>query len=585
MPWNVLDIAPTRDEREIRRAYARLLKTRQHENNPAYFETLRRAYEHAIWLCRQEAEEVESLAVPEPACRHDTVSPEENAPADPPARESQPDPEPEREPDPELLAERAYREAQFVQLNDALRALDEAFAATGPRDAGATLSAWHVLREHPLLQRLDVREQASEVVADMIARRWPASAEVWPLAVQQFGWEPPTSHDQGPLADALRWLFDEHEGGEGRLEQLRDAYRSANPHPDTVLSRKENELRRHLRFGWSRGERNVMRRFVADIDALNLWRHFEHQAEALAWWQRALNTPRLSKRHMLPILIGLLPALTDPLQWKAWLPLLVCFAGVGLWHGGVLAWHRWRLTRGPLFNPAKAWVRLGSPALLTIGILINCLAAALQAPLLIFAGVALTAASAAWAWAWLAPRSRIRFMDDRELLRFGLTFLVVLAVFAACFRPVVDDGSDNTLALRVVFGCAMALWALVGAVPALQEYESLWPRLARVRIEYGIAAASVVLLVLHFYKANADAVQDVLCSLDVLLLLFGWACALQRDWAMRGNGFWVYVVSLTLVRAISTGVRGDGFAPPAMAAMLGVALFASVVEMMSPRGR
>ncbi|MDR3351854.1 MAG: hypothetical protein LBO00_02325 [Zoogloeaceae bacterium] len=50
MPWGVLGIAPTADARAIRRAYARLLKTRQHEEDPDFFNRLREAYETALTL-------------------------------------------------------------------------------------------------------------------------------------------------------------------------------------------------------------------------------------------------------------------------------------------------------------------------------------------------------------------------------------------------------------------------------------------------------------------------------------------------------------------------------------------------------
>jgi hypothetical protein len=67
MPWGVLGIAPTADARAVRRAYARLLKTRQHEEDPDFFNRLREAYETALTLAairetQAEADECPSIS-------------------------------------------------------------------------------------------------------------------------------------------------------------------------------------------------------------------------------------------------------------------------------------------------------------------------------------------------------------------------------------------------------------------------------------------------------------------------------------------------------------------------------------------
>jgi len=63
MPWLILNISPTSDERAIKRAYAARLKQTRPEDDPSGFATLREAFEFALHLARQWREQ-EALAQP-----------------------------------------------------------------------------------------------------------------------------------------------------------------------------------------------------------------------------------------------------------------------------------------------------------------------------------------------------------------------------------------------------------------------------------------------------------------------------------------------------------------------------------------
>lgn len=69
-PWTLLGIAPTREEREIKRAYTRLLRLRPPETDPAGFQSLREAYEAALFLARFQGSPEAAppdIPVPDPA--------------------------------------------------------------------------------------------------------------------------------------------------------------------------------------------------------------------------------------------------------------------------------------------------------------------------------------------------------------------------------------------------------------------------------------------------------------------------------------------------------------------------------------
>ncbi len=63
--WSTLGLIPTADDREIRRAYARLLKTTRPEEDPEAFQALRTAFEEAMWQASELARQPVAAARPE----------------------------------------------------------------------------------------------------------------------------------------------------------------------------------------------------------------------------------------------------------------------------------------------------------------------------------------------------------------------------------------------------------------------------------------------------------------------------------------------------------------------------------------
>ena len=74
-PWALLGIAPTRQARDIKRAYAARLKTVRPDDDPAGFQALRQAYEWALARCEGQAPQppVVHLQIAQPLPVHTLV--------------------------------------------------------------------------------------------------------------------------------------------------------------------------------------------------------------------------------------------------------------------------------------------------------------------------------------------------------------------------------------------------------------------------------------------------------------------------------------------------------------------------------
>jgi hypothetical protein len=215
MPWHILDIAPTADEREIRRAYARQLKSRQHEDDAEFFSRLRWAYETALTWAREDfSEDYVISELFEPSDMKDSGNPGETEDI----REN-----PSKEIFSQGLPDETghFPEAQDASsppvepledmLRDLERLLEKEAMCRFPEEyllAQSLREKWEDIRIHPQLESLAEREIFSERLAVLLAKHWPKSAVLWSRLRNFFAWQPPVFSDDSALGLALRALFD-----------------------------------------------------------------------------------------------------------------------------------------------------------------------------------------------------------------------------------------------------------------------------------------------------------------------------------------------------------------------------------------
>lgn len=190
-PWRVLGIAPTSDAREIRRAYARTLKTIDVEGDPESFVGLREAYEQATALA--EAGEVDVATpeiVAEPTDDERWSGPGETIAQDEPASE----PEPAIEAgggghaDPWREAAIAAAEHGGQALERLLLAHREDWVFASPDEARTMLDHWGAITADPRLEEIDFHSRVEAWIGEVAARATPFSDPILLPVAERFGW-------------------------------------------------------------------------------------------------------------------------------------------------------------------------------------------------------------------------------------------------------------------------------------------------------------------------------------------------------------------------------------------------------------
>lgn len=290
-----LSLAGDADERTIRRAYARELKLIDQEHDAAGFQSLREAYEAALFWVRnpeyfagdddgdgeEKRAQVQANAPPAPDAAgteviEATALSAEVLPADE---------------DPQALGDEVFEE--FVARLPALAA-----AAKGPIESETPWAqALQTCLDDLRLFGIDAREQFERRVAMLLAEGWrPGHEALLVAAVDTFGWAADRRRVQnlgyaGMLIDLAideRALFDSQHDDEADaqrrlLQQLRDP---------AMPSWRVLALQVHALETMTARFPNWLS-MVVDVDTINSWRKME---ENMPGWQRALALLGLKRR-------------------------------------------------------------------------------------------------------------------------------------------------------------------------------------------------------------------------------------------------------------------------------------------------
>ncbi|WP_334075380.1 MULTISPECIES: J domain-containing protein [Paenibacillus] len=181
--WTILDLPPTEDEKQIRRAYARMLKKHHPEDDPEGYQRLREAFDEAMKLVKQGFSAVEaSIGFVE----DDEEDTEEDADQGSEAEEDALTPPLSRalrklhwEPE-DLLPEKTPVEL----VEEFMEELDQLYQDFTSR---FDLSRWTELLNNNVLWRLGSQGRLTDEVLDYLEDHYFLSGEVWVLLDGTFG--------------------------------------------------------------------------------------------------------------------------------------------------------------------------------------------------------------------------------------------------------------------------------------------------------------------------------------------------------------------------------------------------------------
>jgi len=264
-----LEIEPTADPVQIRRAYARRLRTCNPEDDPEAFKALRAAYEQALALTQ--APEFPSAAASPVAIGGEQTSGVTARPAEPP-----PTPRPESS-----------------DLQAAFQDLDAAIRSTAPGAAARVDVLLAACLDSPLLRNVAIQLAFERSIAHWLIARRPASERLFSRVAARFDWGRRESLIGLPTetATALRCWRD--------LEYW-DSLQDAAP----AMRRAQAALRRAPNRPWLRLQIAVLQLDTSVAILLNelFVRHVslvpKLNPAALDWWRSYFSQPRLRLRWL-----------------------------------------------------------------------------------------------------------------------------------------------------------------------------------------------------------------------------------------------------------------------------------------------
>lgn len=365
-PWAVLKIARTNDRGEIKRAYAKLLRVTNPEDDAAGFERLRAAYESALQHVRWEEERkahaaqhgyeleihddededadgeegdalsepgsvlvlrpgsvrllsddegarppAEPAAEPEPRTRSRPATEEERFQAEPAA---DPPPRPrvrvraseemDLAPPPPELQEMAREEQEHIAKLQWLSDL----VADDNGGSQARIDALEAVLKSPAMDMVVVSERTEHFLGNLIAHNPRRTDEMVDRVIEYFGWDAARVGAWRPVAEAALRRREEII----QLGWMRKPG-SVNHGPFMALSRKPTPWRKVLnRLAFGRGVE--VRNFLWNIHEQFPGLRSELNDEAIAWWEDQLSRPRIGPAALWAI-IASLPVFAVALLW------------------------------------------------------------------------------------------------------------------------------------------------------------------------------------------------------------------------------------------------------------------------------
>jgi hypothetical protein len=184
--WGILELQPTRDVAEIRRAYARKLKVTQPEDDAEGFQRLRAAYEAALRIAKHSAVAAVSVIVePEDGGQQNEDVEQEDAESDAPAALSEPAPAPVAAAPAPAPPE---RDPALVELETNFRALQAALQVGYVVSEADLRARLHAVFNSPALGNLSIFHTLETMLAALLAATVPRSDSLIVEAVTRFNW-------------------------------------------------------------------------------------------------------------------------------------------------------------------------------------------------------------------------------------------------------------------------------------------------------------------------------------------------------------------------------------------------------------